>query len=92
MEKKKIWFDGEGISLNEPEKVFAELTEHPHDKREMFKALYGFVVECSNARDVVSAYANTEKMLLYADTAGERPIAFSAWGNSRKGPGISGER
>jgi tetratricopeptide (TPR) repeat protein len=87
VEKKKIWFDGEGISLEDSEKVFAKLTEHPRDKREIFKALYGFVTECSNADDVVSAYAYAEKMLLYAEDAGEKAYCLLCMGQFKERAG-----
>jgi len=84
VEKKKVWFDGEGISLDEVEKVFAKVTEHPRDKRDIFKALYGFVLECSDANDVVSAYAYAEKMLLYAEDAAEKAYCLLCMGQFKE--------
>jgi len=88
VEKEKARFDGECISLEDPEKVFAKLMEHPRDKREISKALYGFFTECCKRGDDVTAYAYAEKMLLYADNAGQKAIAFSAWPTQRKGRGF----
>jgi tetratricopeptide (TPR) repeat protein len=90
VEKKKIWFDGEGIPLDECKKVFAKLMEQPRDKREIFKALYGFVVECSDANDVVSAYAYAEKMLLYAEDAAEKAYCLLCMGQFKERVGDFG--
>jgi CheY-like chemotaxis protein len=91
VEKEKVRFDGEGISLDECEKVFAKLMEHPRDKREIFRALYGFVVECSKADDVVTAYAYAEKMLLYADNAGQKAYCLLFMGQFQERVGDLGE-
>lgn len=91
VEKEKVRFDGECISLEDPEKVFAKLMEHPRDKREISKALYGFFTECCKRGDDVTAYAYAEKMLLYADNAGQKAYCLLCMGQLKERVGDLGE-
>ena len=84
MEKEKINSDGEFVSLDDSDKVLARLKEHCSDKREIFNQLYRFVVECSNKGDAVSAYAYAEKMLLYAEDAGEKTYCLLCMGQLKE--------
>jgi hypothetical protein len=81
VEKEKIYSDGECVSLDDSDKVLARLKEYCSDKREIFDQLYRFFLECSDKGDDDLAYAYAEKMLLYAEDAGEKAYAFFAWGN-----------
>ncbi|OGP60990.1 MAG: hypothetical protein A2162_07275 [Deltaproteobacteria bacterium RBG_13_52_11b] len=87
MEKEKISFGGEFVFLEDSDKVFAKLMEHPRDKREIFKALYGFFMECCRKGDDVSAYAYAKKMLFYADNAGQKAYCLLCMGQLKERAG-----
>ena len=80
MEKEKINSDGEFLSLDDSDRVLARLKEYCSDKKEIFNQLHRFVVECSKKGDDVSAYAYAQKMLLYADNAGEKAYCLLCMG------------
>ena len=91
VKKEMFLFDGECISLEDPEKVFAKLMEHPRDKGETYKTLCGFFMECYRKGDEVSAYSYVEKMLLYADNAGEKAYCLLCMGQFKERAGDFGE-
>jgi tetratricopeptide (TPR) repeat protein len=84
VEKEKVWFGGDFVFLEDSEKVLDRLKEQCLDKREVFESLYGFVMECSKADDVVSAYAYAEKMLLYAGDMGEKAYCLLCMGQFKE--------
>jgi hypothetical protein len=75
-----IMGDGEMVSLDDSDRVLATMRERCNDKKEIFNQLHGFVVECSNRGKNVSAHAYAEKMLLYAETAGEKAYCLLCMG------------
>ena len=91
MKKEKIYFDGECVSLDDSDKVLARLKEYCSDKREIFNQLCRFFVECSDKGDDVSAYVYAEKMLLYAEGAGEKAYCLLCMGQLKERVGDYGE-
>ena len=84
MEKENINSDGECISLDDPDKVLARLKEHGCDKKEIFNQLHKFVLDCSRKGNDVTAYACAEKMLLYAEGAGEKAHSLLCMGQAKE--------
>ena len=91
MKAVKIYSDRECVSLDDPDKVLARLKVYCSDKREIFNQLYRFLVECYNDGDDVSAYAYAEKMLLYAEGAGEKAHSLLCMGQAKERAGDYGE-
>lgn len=75
---------GEFVSLDDADKVLARMKEYCSDQREIFNQLYRFAVECSNKGKDVSAYAYAEKMLLYAEDAGEKAFCLLCMGQLKE--------
>lgn len=81
---EKTCSDGKCASLDDSDKALARLKEHCSDKREIFNQLYQFLVECSNKGDDVSAYTYAEKMLLYAEDAGDKAYCLLCMGQAKE--------
>jgi tetratricopeptide (TPR) repeat protein len=86
-----IMGDGEMLSLDDSERVLAIMTEHWSDKKGILKQLCRFVLERSDKGKDISAHAYAEKMLLYAETAGEKAYCLLCMGQLKERLGDCGE-
>jgi len=79
-----IMSDGEFASLDDSDRVLARMSKLWSDKKKIFNQLGRFVLECSNKGKDVSAHAYAEKMLLYAETAGEKAFCLLCMGQLKE--------
>jgi tetratricopeptide (TPR) repeat protein len=91
VKEEDINSDGECVSLDDSDKVLSRLKECCSEKREIFDQFYGFFWECSKKGDAVAAYAYAEKMLLYAEDAGEKAYCLLCMGQAKERVGDYGE-
>jgi tetratricopeptide (TPR) repeat protein len=81
---EETYSDGKCVSLDDSDKVLARLKEDCSDKKEILYHLYRFFMECSKNGDDVSAYAFAEKMLFYAEDAGEKAYCLLCMGQLKE--------